>query len=314
MKQVTKRLLACLVVMATIGFATTTLAADPPVATLMQVQGQVEFSKDGTTWKPVARNKFLFAGDMIRTGADGAGQLVGQSNGQGQAVGANSVIRIAAQGGEVVSGSLSKPEPVAGDLVAGLSNRFAEAQRYTTVRRATKKEGEVSLKTVSKVTLSATYPDLVWSNVGPQYSYKVTLDGKSMTVAGGKDDPIRHRISGLSAGKHTFRIAALEGDKVISQATEDSEIVWLSDAEDAAIKKSIERIKTAAPGDEFAVGSFLDEKGLTVAAMDAYVKYFSANKDDNDMRPLLIKAYHDLKLKDLKSAEAELYNKMMNSN
>jgi len=313
MKQVMIRLLVCLVMLAAVGVTKSALAADAPVATLMQVQGQVEFSKDGATWKPLTRNKFLFAGDRVKTGADGSGKLVDQSSGQGQTLSANSEIRISAQGGEVISGSLSKPEAVAGDLVAGLSNRFADAQKYTTVRRAVKKAEDVSLKTAAMVTVSAAYPDLVWSNVGPQYSYKVTLDGKAVTVAGSKNDPIRYQVPTLTEGTHTYRVAVLEGEAVVAEEAEDSKLVWLSAKDDAAIKESLDRIKATAPGDEFALGSFLDEKGLTVAAMDAYVKYFSANPDDNDMRPLLIRAYHELKLKELRTAEAETYNKIINS-
>ncbi|MBF0094017.1 MAG: hypothetical protein HQL33_00905 [Alphaproteobacteria bacterium] len=250
---------------------------------------------------------------MIRTGIDGSGKLISPSSGQGQTLGANSTVRAAQQGIEVVAGTLSKPEPVDGDLVAGLSNRFADAQKYTTVRRAAKKAGEISLSTASKVVLSATYPDLVWSNVGPQYGYKLTIDGKTMAVAAGKDDPIRYRLADLAPGKHSFRVVAVEGDKIVSESAKDSELRWLSKEEDAAINAGLARIKAAAPGDDFAIASYLDEKGLTVAAMDSYAKYFAANPDDNDMRPLLIKAYHDLKLKELKSAEAETYNKLINA-
>ena len=53
---------------------------------------------------------------------------------------------------------------------------------------------------------------------------------------------------------------------------------------------------------------------MTVGAMDLYRKYFDAFKSDNDMRPMLIKAYNDLKLKDLRQKEATLYNEQMQAN
>ena len=50
---------------------------------------------------------------------------------------------------------------------------------------------------------------------------------------------------------------------------------------------------------------------MYVAAMDAYRDYFSENPDDNDMRPLLIQSYNDLKLTNLKQSEARLYNAVL---
>jgi len=47
---------------------------------------------------------------------------------------------------------------------------------------------------------------------------------------------------------------------------------------------------------------------MYVAAMDAYREYFQQNPDDNDMRPLLIQSYQDLKLSNLRESEARLYN------
>ena len=41
--------------------------------------------------------------------------------------------------------------------------------------------------------------------------------------------------------------------------------------------------------------------------MDAYRGYFADNPDDNDMRPLLIGAYQNLKLDNLRKSEARRY-------
>ena len=96
------------------------LAADPPVSLLMQVTGTVEHSHDGTAWKPVTRNKYLFAGDMIRTGADGSGKLVDQATNMAQTIAPGSQVEVAGTTLKVVSGKLSAPEAASGDLVAGL--------------------------------------------------------------------------------------------------------------------------------------------------------------------------------------------------
>lgn len=290
-------------------------AAEPPVAMLMQVNGTVETSKDGASWKPVTRNKFLFAGEMVRTGADGAGKILDQNTNMAQGVAANSVIKIEPTGAKAVSGSLSAPEAAAGDLVAGLGNRFAEAQRYTTVRRAAKKDGEdLKLRVISEVTLSATYPELAWENMGKQYSYVVTIAGKSFPVAAGEGEMARLRLPELAAGKHSFIVAVMEGANKVGEADKEGQITWLSAAEDKALADDVAKIRALAPKDDFAVANLLDSRGVTVAAMDLYRKYFEANKDDNDMRPLLIKAYNDLKLKGLRQKEALLYNEMLQAN
>lgn len=291
------------------------LAADPPVSMLIQSAGTVEVSKDGTKWAPVTRNKFLFAGDFVRTGGDGTGKLVDQTSGMAQTIGANTQVQIAATGPKATAGTLSAPEQATGDLVAGLGNRFAEAQRYTTVRRSVNKEaGELKLRLISQITLSATYPELVWENVGKGHGYSLIIDGKAHAVAGGDGDVIRTRIPELSPGKHSFTVAVMDGGKKVGDADKDGTIVWLSGAEDKSLAGDIAKVKAAAPNDDFAIGNLLDSRGLTVAAMDTYRKYFAANRDDNDMRPLLIKAYNDLKLRELRQQEATLYNEMMQAN
>lgn len=297
------------------GFGAGALAADPPVSMLIQAAGTVEVSKDGAKWTPVTRNKFLFAGDMVRTGADGAGKLVDQANNMAQTVGANTEVKVEASGVKAVKGTLSAPEAASGDLVAGLGNRFAEAQRYTTVRRAVAKDaGEIKLRLISQVTLSATYPDLVWEGYGKQYGYLLTIGGKEIPVAGAEGDMIRFKVPELAPGKHTFTVSVTEGGKKVADAEKEGVIVWLSAAEDKALADELAKVKAATGSDDFTAASLLDSKGATVAAMDLYRKYFDANKTDNEMRPLLIKAYNDLKLKDLRQKEALVYNEQMQAN
>ena len=312
------RLLAILVLAlgTTVGmFAPAALAADPPVSMLIQSAGSIEVSKDGAKWAPVTRNKFLFAGDFVRTGADGTGKLVDQASGMAQTIGASSQVQIGATGAKATAGTLSAPEAASGDLVAGLGNRFAEAQRYTTVRRSVNKEtADLKLRLISQVTLSATYPELVWENLGKAYSYSLVIDGKEHAIAGGEGEVIRTRVPELSAGKHSFTVAVLEGGKKVGDADKEGTLVWLSAAEDQALAGELAKVKASAPNDDFALGNLLDARGLTVAAMDTYRKYFGANRDDNDMRPLLIKAYNDLKLRELRQKEATLYNELMQAN
>lgn len=295
-------------------FATAATAAEPPVSMLMQPVGVVEISKDGTKWSPVTRNKFLFAGDTVRTGADGGGKLIDQNTNMAQTMGANATVKVDPTGIKAVAGQLSAPEQASGDLVAGLGNRFAEAQRYTTVRRAVNKETEIKLRVVGQVTLSATYPELAWEAFGKQYSYVVTVGGKPFPAAAAEGDVARLRLPDLGEGRHAFTISVMDGANKVAEAEKEGAIMWLSAAQDKALADDIAKIKAAAPSDDFAVANLLDSRGVTVAAMDLYRKHFDANKDDNDMRPLLIKAYNDLKLKGPRQREAQLYNEMLQNN
>jgi len=306
--------LLALAVCAIVGSATLASAADAPVSMLIQATGTVDVSRDGTKWSPVTRNKFLFAGDLVRTGADGTGKLVDQSTNMAQTIAANSVIKIDAAGVKAESGSLSAPEAANGDLVAGLSNRFAEAQRYTTVRRGVAKDSEVKLRLIQQVTLSATYPVLAWEGYGKQYTYSLVIDGKATAVPATEGSVVRFKVPDLSPGKHTFTVAVLEGGKKVADAEKEGQIVWLSAAEDSALAADVAKVKAAVPGDDFAIANLLDARGATVAAMDLYRKYFDENKNDNDMRPLLIKAYNDLKLKELRQKEALIYNENLQNN
>ena len=53
-----------------------------PVAVLSLAKGKVEYSKNAKKWKKVRRNKFLFNGYQIRTGADGSGKITNQKTGK----------------------------------------------------------------------------------------------------------------------------------------------------------------------------------------------------------------------------------------
>ena len=66
-------------------------------------------------------------------------------------------------------------------------------------------------------------------------------------------------------------------------------------------------------GDDVILGAnVLEQKGLIVAMMDIFRKHFAENPDDNGLRPLLIQAYQDLKLSNLREREARLYNAFLN--
>jgi hypothetical protein len=289
------------------------LAKSPPVAMLTNVKGKIEYSKNGKKWKKVRRNKFLFEGYSIRTGADGSAKLVNQGTGMSRDVGPNTEFKVAQKGGELVSGHLSKPTKSSGGLSSSLSKRFAKAQRYTTVRRSVEKKKKMKLNTIKEITISAAHPDLVWQGMGSDISYRVTIDGNTHTVSAISGSVVRFTVPELSSGGHSYKVELIKDGAIVYAPKKSHKLNWLSGDSLAAFEQGLKAVQSSAPGDDFLIANYMEEQGMTVAAMDKYRKYFSENADDIDMYPMLIKSYHDLKLKDLKKAEAVKYNQMLDS-
>ena len=288
---------------------TTAAGREPPLAKLVQVVGGVEYSRNGSTWRPVRRTKYLFSGYTVKTSKDGGGKLINQQTGLTQVLGANSEIRVGKTEVELITGSLSKPKQESGSIFQGLANKFAKAQKYTTVRRSVSRPGDDlvcdnKVRTIRDLALSSFSPDLVWRNACPEFSYRLLIDGEVFKVAAkSNSEMIRYTVSGITEGEHIYRVEVLDKDGTVYIPRKDSKFVWISDEESRKIQVDIEDLQD----DVFLVTDYLESKKLYVAAMDAYRAYFAENSDDNDMRPLLITSYHDLKLTDLQKNEARLY-------
>ena len=285
------------------------IAREPPVAKLVQVEGKVTYTRNGTRWNEVRRTKYLFSGYKIRTGKDGSGKLINQETGESQTLGSNSEIAINDGNIELISGNLTAPKSESGSIFQSLSNKFAKAQRYTTVRRSLSSSDEKicdnKVRTIRDVTLSPSHQDLVWRNACPEFSYRVLIDGIPHNVAAQSTaEMIRFSVGDLEPGEHTYRVEVLDNDGTVYIPRNDSAFTYLSKNEEAGIMKQL----AMAEDDVFIQTSLLEESNMHVAAMDAYRDYFTENPDDNDMRPLLIQSYQDLKLTNLRESEARLYN------
>ena len=285
-------------------------AKEPPIAKLVQIEGNVEYSRNGTRWSPVRRTKYLFAGYQIRTGEDGSGRLINQASGESQELGANSLIEIAAEGATVITGSLSEPKEEEVSLFQSLMNKFAKAQRYTTVRRSVNKGDEPlcdsKVRTIRDVTVSQAHADLVWRNACPEFSYRLVINGGEPieVPAQSTSEMIRYSVADAGVGEHTYRVEVLDKDGTVYIPRKESTFTVMPADEEAEVMNLLDQV-----GDDiFLATNILEEKGMYVAAMDAYREYFQENPDDNDMRPLLIQSYQDLKLSNLRESEARLYN------
>lgn len=285
------------------------MAKAPPVAKLVQVEGIVEYSRNGEKWIPVRRTKYLFAGHHVRTGEDGSGRLINQESGKSQELGANSQIKLDDGNITVVAGSLSEPEEEETSLFQSLMNKFAKAQRYTTVRRSITTGEDTcdnKVRTIREVTVSPGHSDLVWRNACPEYSYKLVINEDNVieVPAQSTSEMIRYSIADLEPGEHAYRVEVLDVDGTVYVPNKNSKVTVMSSEEESELMAVLEMI-----GDDiFLETNVLEENGMYVAAMDAYRDYFQENPDDNDMRPLLIQSYQDLKLSNLRESEARLYN------
>jgi hypothetical protein len=284
-------------------------AKAPPVAKLVQIEGQVEYSRNGTNWNPVRRTKYLFSGYHLRTGKDGSGLLINQASGMSQELGSNSQIEIDGVEVIVIAGSLSEPQEEETSLFQSLMNKFAKAQRYTTVRRGVKSADDAcdnKVRTIRSVTVSPGHSDLVWRNACPEFSYKLVIDN-AMPIdvpAQSTSEMIRYNVASSAVGEHTYRVEVFDKDGTVYIPKAQSKFQVMSADKENELTAVLEQI-----GDDiFLETNLLEEQGLYIAAMDAYREYFQQNPDDNDMRPLLIQSYQVLKLSNLRESEARLYN------
>ncbi len=284
------------------------MAADQgPTFLLMKPEGLVELSKDGKKWRRLTRNKFLRPGYEIKTGVDGSAMLMNQVGGTTRNIGHGSHVRITVEGVTALSGSLSAPEKSHGALMASLSKRLKNGQLHSVVRRS-KGSGKLKLRTAKRIVLSDDYPDLVWRNLGAEYSYRITVGDKSWEVAPGQKHPMRATLKEVAPGEHDYAVEVLKDGKVLYAPKRKGKLVWMTSDQRQKVTDDLARLEQFIPGDEMAKGSMLDEHGITVAAMDRYLAFLTQHPDANEMRPLLIEAYYNLKLSKLLQELSAKYN------
>ena len=207
----------------------------------------------------------------------------------------------------LIHGNLSKPETENNSIWHGLMNKFAKVQRYTTVRRGVGEANACNnkVRTIRSVTVSPAHPDLVWRNACPEYSYKLIVDGKDTFEGSAQStaEMIRFPVSDFKPGEHTYRVEVLDNDGTVYIPRKDSRFTMLSMKEERKVMSGLQD-----RGDDvFMQTDLLEANELFVAAMDAYRGYFADNPEDNDMRPLLIGSYQNLKLTNLQNSEARRY-------
>lgn len=283
-----------------------------PVAKLSQLEGTVEFSRDGEGWEVLSRNKYLFPGHEVRTGADGSAKLSSQASGEIRDLGASTHLRVVEAGIEVLAGSgLGASGDAAGGFWQGVENKFATSQRYTTVRRSVKKAEDLpKIDTARKLVLTAEHPEVVWSNAGPEFSYVLRVGTERFSVAPTSTaEMIRFALPEMSPGEYEYEMLILLDGEEVYAPRRPGKLTWLAGPEADWVHTEVQARK-ADPNqnDVFALAEVYEGAGLLVPVMDLYRDFFQTYPEENEMRPLLIKAYHDLKLMDLKEKEAITFN------
>ncbi len=304
--------LIVITIAAMMGLSDAAEARQPPVGKLVQVEGNVEYSRNGNDWRPVRRTKYLFPGYQIRSGKDGGGKLINQRTGLSQELGRNTVVEISEDEFAVVDGSLSKPEEESVSIWESLANKFAKAQRYTTVRRSVTDGSDDNscdnkVYTIRRVALSPSHPDLVWRNACPEYSYRLVIGKEAIDIpAQSTAEMIRYTVSDLKPGEYEYHVEVLDKDGTVYIPRRPSKLIWLNKRQERDLLARLESFDD----DLLLTTSVLEENDMYVAAMDEYRAYFQDYPNDNELRPLLIESYQNLKLSDLRENEARLYNSL----
>ena len=287
-----------------------------PLGMLVEIKGDIEYSKKGKRWKKVRRNKFVYNNYLVKVGADSTIKFLNQKTNETTLLTANSKIKVTADGLEVIEGSIGNTSS-GGGLLSGLSKQFSKTQKYTTVRRAAKKGG-IDLKLATN-TVSANFLELVWESAGADYAYrlhigtkdrktKIWSDSAVYEVPSTAGEIVRTNINSISK-KQKYFVEVLDDSGSVAFTTKAANLKVLSGNKLSQFEKQKGQLQSL---DEsgFMYAGLLKDSGLLVPALDQYTKFFTEFSDDediNELRPFLIEVYSRLRLSHLKSIELKKY-------
>jgi magnetotaxis MtxA-like protein len=277
-------------------------ASKDPVAVMFQVNGKVEYTKNGRKWKRVRHSKFLFAGYQIRTGDSSTAKVTIQKSGKNLKLEPSSHFDVTKNGLQTRKGKLSVRES-SGKLATGIMKRFTKSQTYTTVRRSLENQDRAVIDTARKIKVSSDYPYIVWENPGKQYTFELKIGKQTQQVSATTDMIVRVRVNPFT-GTQPLYISALENGRVIASLQpyrskgqiKDHTLTWIDTASKRTMQAEIEDIKRVYGENDFMLGSLFERQQMWVAAMDSYQAYLDSNPDEIEMTPYLFRVYKKLKL------------------
>lgn len=287
-----------------------------PVGVLFKTKGKVEYTKKGKKWRTVRRNKFLFAGYQIKTGADGSGQITVKSTGKNFQIGPNSIVRVTKKGLEAKQGNIEATQS-ASKLTAGLMKKFSKSQSYTTVRRSHKKK-TIAIKAARQLTLSDQHPYVVFNNVGKGYQYQIKVADQVYEIDGTESSIVRVKLNPFSGTQELHITATKDGKKAAELKPYKSKgkkmmqtVTWLEGANKNELQSSIKGVQEEYGDANFMMGTLYEKQDMWVAAMDQYKQYLDENPDEIEMTPYLFRVYKKLYLNDVYKNELEKWRTAM---
>ncbi len=279
-----------------------------PLAQIVSPQGEVEHRKADKPWRALTRNKYLFAGHEVKSGPSGVASVYDFASASSVELQANSWVKVSADGLTIISGGLSKPQPLSAGLSNVIASKFARSEQYTSVRRGAFKEQQAckkSLGTIRNSSISKSFPNIAWQNVCPTFSYRLVINGQVIDIgAQAEGDMITYDASALGEGLHSMRVEFVDEQGQVFRPRKDSQLRRLSDADDAKIIASIKSFGD----DPLLSAAMFEDYGLFVASMRVLQRYLDKYPDENEMRPLLVDSYHKLKLYKKRDALARRYH------
>ncbi|ETR72407.1 MAG: hypothetical protein OMM_01741 [Candidatus Magnetoglobus multicellularis str. Araruama] len=282
---------------------------NPPVALLVNGNGTLSFSHDGTKWEPINRNKFLFKGDYIRTGHDGNCKLIFQEFDYTKYIEKNSQALVEEGNLKVLVGNATQSKNKIFSLLGNLKRKFATIQRYTSVLRS--KSVATHFELPKKLVLTKDYPELAWENNKYSYQYRLIFQDQTYLIPQSKESIIRFALPSYTPGTYKYTVCVFEKGKELFRKT--ATIECLNEEQSQAIREKEKSIREISD-QGFLLGHFFDEQGLKVAALDQYIHFFKNGSDnknalyDKDTYPFLIKVYNELGMKKIESKEVAAYN------
>lgn len=291
-------------------------AVRDPVAVLFKAEGSVTYQRPGKQWKKARRNKFLFAGYQVRTGADGSGLITIEKTGETVKIDGNVLVEITEAGLSTKQGGVSETSKP-GVLTSALMKKFKKAQAYTTVRRA-RRDTDASIDAAREFILSKTQPEIVWENSGKAYRYRVKIGNDVYDVPATEKPVVRVKINSF-VGSRKLEIDVIKGKETVISLKPyrrrgkdmDHMVFFLTEEKESELKKAISEIQTTYPDNAFMLGGLFDDYEMWVAAMDSYKSYLDENPDEIEMTPYLFKTYRRLMFTDLYIDELAEWNKAM---
>lgn len=278
-------------------------AQGSPIARVVPLQGTLEYRKGDNNWAAVTRPKYLFETYSIRTGDNASARLILLSDNTSVLLYANSEVEIRDSSIAVVRGELGETEDENNTILASLSNKFENAQRFTTVRRQSPCDEVV--RPANEISLAKEYPELIWKNACPSYSYRLTIGNSTFDIPpAGDADLVRYAISGIGSGEYEYKIEVLDRGRTVYSPRNSSTLLWMDDAAITEFRTALDQVEN----DIFLMADLLESHNLLIPALDLYREFFESNAEDNDMRPFLIMSYAGLGLQNLQGDEARLYN------